>query len=284
MHPDLARRLFRLALNEKVAFVPATAEATGPGGQPVPQGAPPAGDPNAAPPAGAMDPQGAPPGGPAGAPPMDPQASAPAVDPSADPAMAQAAAGGAPPAPEPAPGGAPQDPMSDTMAGPPGAGPDPSQDPGKDPSQDAMVPVSAVVGIIEAMKGRRTAEAEVKAEKAQAGGGDLPPEAAAGPITGLPMGGAPGIQGPLKMASVLKRAMGLPVPGSTPPAPAAPGAGPAAPVQPAMSSGTPPTAGQPQGTLTAQVLARAQAQRSALAPQLAGAQQAPAPLPAQHPT
>ncbi len=180
MSPLLNRVLLARA---KQAFVPASQEAMGPGGQPVS----PTPD-QAAPPAGAMDPAAA---APPEAAPVDPAAAAAQapVDPAALPPEASA-----PPAEVP-----PADPAALPPAAPPSAG------------GDVMVPLNAVkdlvTGVIEATKGKRTAEG-VKADAAAAGAS--PVEAPmGGPITGMPMpeGGAP--QGPLKLGhtiSILKRA------------------------------------------------------------------------------
>jgi hypothetical protein len=74
---------------------------------------------------------------------------------------------------------------------------------------DTMVPLAAMksftVGVIEAMKGRVTAPAKQEAEKAKAdaaAGGGAP-----GPVTGMPGFDPSMIQGPMKTASVLSRAL-----------------------------------------------------------------------------
>lgn len=185
MNSALAKMLFER--HTKVAFVPAQEQAAGPGGAPV--------DP------AAMDPAA---GG------MPPGAMDPAIDP--------AAAGGMPPgAMDPAaamPTEAPADPAADPAAMDPGAMPpealppealpnDPAADVDNDGKPDTMVPLAGMkdfaVGLIEAMKGRRTAEAESKAEAA------AEPAPAGGPISGMPMTPTADIKGPLKLAHVLKR-------------------------------------------------------------------------------
>ena len=121
-----------------------------------------------------------------------------------------------PPPPEgqaPGPGGAPMDPAAGGMppmdpAGMPPVDPaalgvppvnDPATDVDSDGKPDTMVPLGAIkdltVGIIEAMKGRKTQDAAPKEPE----GSELPP----GPVTGLP-GDMSGIaaSGPLKMGAL----------------------------------------------------------------------------------
>lgn len=214
MSPALIKTLLRPA---KVAFLPSTPQATGPGGQPVDPaaaagGAPPGG----APPAGAMEmPPGAPPGDPAaaGAPPADP------------------AAAGMPPAP-------PEPPAPDPSAGMPPPPSDPSA------GGETMVPLNAITNfatsIIEATKGKRTAEAAAAEAAADKAGGGAPGEQPAlGAITGLPMGEG-GASGPLKLASVIVRRAKLaaaPSPAPQPAAAPAPAPAPAPAAAPALSKG-----------------------------------------------
>lgn len=189
MNPALAKMIFER--HTKVAFVPAQ-QASGPGGAPVD----PTGGQGGMPP-GAMDPSAG------GAPPMDPSGMPPgAMDP---------AAGGAPPA-DPGAGAPPEDPSAGMPPMPPEAPPEPpvndaSTDVDGDGKPDTMVPLAGMkdfaIGLIEAMKGKRTADAD--AAKADAGapvGGDAP---APGPITGMPMTPTADMKGPLKLAHVLKR-------------------------------------------------------------------------------
>lgn len=192
------QRRFQRALLEKIAFTPLGPQAAGPGGAPVDPaagGAPPA-DPMAA--GGApMDPMagGMPPMDPAamgGMPPMDPAAAgAPPADPMA---------GGAPPLPPEPP--APEEPIND-----------PNTDIDNNGKPDTMVPLEPMkdfaIGIIEAMKGKKTQDAaDPNAPKPEGAGAEE--GMAPGPVTGLPGDmsgfGAPGSSGPMKLASVLEKA------------------------------------------------------------------------------
>lgn len=198
------QRLFKRALAEKLAFVPMGAsQAAGPGGAPVEPGA-----------AGA-----------AGGAPMDPAAGGAPMDPAAagggapmDPAMAamppmDPAAGGMPPADPAAMGGAP--PVDPAAMGALPPMPEPEQpnsaetDVNSDGKPDTMVPLEAMksftVGVIEAMKGRQTAPAKQEAAKAEAAAADA--GAMPGPVTGMAGFDPSMIQGPMKTASILSRAM-----------------------------------------------------------------------------
>lgn len=174
MSTSLYARLFKIALDQKVAFVPGGGQqASGPDGAPVPQ-------------------PGA--GGPPGGAPMDP-----------------AAGGGMPPAGAPAPGGAPMDPSAggapmDPAAAPPAEPPPeapPMEEPPKGADGEPVTPGQAetVMGIVE-----RTLEAVGKkktpgAPGAAGAGGDKPapmdPAAQPGPITGLPGLDPSTLKGPL---------------------------------------------------------------------------------------
>lgn len=191
----IAAQLLRRALAEdlalrKAAFVPLdknAQQAAGPGGAPV--------DPAVA--------GGAPPA--PGAAPMDMAAADPAAAAPVDPAMAaDPTAAGAPP----------MDPamMDPAMMAPPAEPPlpepevnDASTDVDDDGKPDTMVPLSGMkdfaVGLIEAMKGKKTREADPVEEAAAAGAeAALPP----GPVTGIP-GDLSSLPGPLKTASVLSQ-------------------------------------------------------------------------------
>ncbi len=204
-----AQRLLKRAFAEKTAFVEmgadgASPQATGPGGAAVdPAAAASAAPPGASPldPAGAMDPAAA-----GGAAPMDPMA---AGAPPADPMAA-----GMPPV-DPAAAGAPP---TDPMAGlPPAPEAPPVNDPAADIDNngkpDTMVPLAPIkdfaVGLIEAMKGKKTQDAmDPNAEAAGASAG-APPGLPPGPVTGLPGDmSAIASNGPLPMpktASILGR-------------------------------------------------------------------------------
>jgi hypothetical protein len=142
------------------------------------------------------------------APMPDPSAAAGAAptDPSAGMPMPDA---GAPAAIDPAAGAASGDPAAggDPMAGmPPPDANSADTDVDNDGKPDTMVPLSGMkdfaIGLIEAMKGKKTQDADM----ADAGGdaGAAPAGPPPGPITGLP-GDLSGLPGPLKTASVLGR-------------------------------------------------------------------------------
>lgn len=190
---------FQRALLEKLAFTPVGPQAEGPGGAPV--------DPAAAGGAAPMDPMagGMPPADPmaGGAPPMDPAAMGgmPPMDPAAAggmPPMDPAAMGGMPPAPpEPAPA---EEPIND-----------PNTDVDSNGKPDTMVPLAPMkdfaIGIIEAMKGKKTQDAAdpnaAKPEGASAEGGLAP-----GPVTGLPGDmSAFGAPGGAKLGSALVKVL-----------------------------------------------------------------------------
>lgn len=203
----ISARLFKLALSEKLAFIPPP-QAVGPGGAPVGPPAPGGMDAMAGPPPGG-DPAaaGAPPVDPAaaaGAPPMDPSAGAPPVDPAA----------GAPPAADPMAGVDPA--LLAAAAGAPPAGDAPAKDPVDEQVKakeqlgtgDAMVPLSQLkeftVGVIEATKGKKTLDAK-PAEDKPAAAAPAEPAGQPGPITGLPGLDPSAMQGPLKLGSVIEK-------------------------------------------------------------------------------
>jgi hypothetical protein len=82
---------------------------------------------------------------------------------------------------------------------------DPNVDADGDGKPDTMVPLAGMkdfaIGLIEAMKGKRTADAD--AAKAQAEAEEPAPPG--GPISGMPMTPTADIKGPLKLAHVLSR-------------------------------------------------------------------------------
>jgi len=208
-----AQRLLKRAFAEKTAFVEMGADGTspqasGPGGAPVdPTASAGAAPPGASPldPAGAMAPPAA-----DGAAPMDPMA---AGAPPADPMAA-----GAPPVDPAAAGAPPADPMAGLPPPPPEAPPinNPDTDVDNNGKPDTMVPLAPIkdfaVGLIEAMKGKKTQDAmDPNAEAAGAAAG-APPGLPPGPVTGLPgdMSAIAG-NGPLpvpKTASILGRTSG----------------------------------------------------------------------------
>ncbi len=203
-------RIFKRALQEKLAFVPMGAQgpqASGPGGAPMgPPGAPPGAPPGGAP----MDPSmgGAPPPGmPPGAP-MDPGAGGIPPMPPGDPS-----AGGAPPGSDPSMGGAP--PMDPSMGGMPPMDPSMMAPPPEAGSGAGVTEEGA--DIVDKITKRtmdivrQTLEmvGKTKTPKSDAPEAAPPPTPAQlpGPVTGMTGFDPSTIQGPMKTAGILGKAL-----------------------------------------------------------------------------